>query len=215
MINIIPYRNRIGCFNQNKQVGIRKCLSKKMVEYTPLELQLALLPNILLYVLVCYIILSGLYKKLKSNPFVVRNPKKQSRSKIKFFHNSSYSRKNNQTNKHGLSQQSESGLLTRTKSFDGKSLLSNFYAKITYGNKAAKCRGLKNLHLNIRSIRNKISDVKNILGQHKPHFFGISECELTKIANFVHFAYTVKFISMIDERCLHFMMKILTIQGLF
>ena len=32
----------------------------------------------------------------------------------------------------------------------------NFYARMTYGNKKSVQSGIKNLHLNIRSIRNKM-----------------------------------------------------------
>lgn len=60
---------------------------------------------------------------------------------------------------------------------------SNKYAKATYGNRDHLRRGVKNLHLNIRSLRNKLSDVKLLIKQHKPHIFGISECELQKTNN--------------------------------
>ena len=59
----------------------------------------------------------------------------------------------------------------------------NFYARMTYGNKKSLQSGIKNLHLNIRSIRNKMSDIKAIVKQKKPHIFGISECELWKFQN--------------------------------
>ena len=59
----------------------------------------------------------------------------------------------------------------------------NKYAKITYGNRDHLRKGMKNLHLNIRSLRNKVSDVKLLIKQHKPHVFGISECELHKTSN--------------------------------
>ena len=55
-------------------------------------------------------------------------------------------------------------------------LSSNFYARLTYGNKVGK--GLKNIHLNVRSLGNKMSEIKNMVNQYKPHIFGISECEL-------------------------------------
>ena len=59
-------------------------------------------------------------------------------------------------------------------------LSPNFYAKLTYGNRQIMKRDLKNLHLNIRSIRNKITDLRNIVEQKKPHIFGLSECELRR-----------------------------------
>ena len=54
----------------------------------------------------------------------------------------------------------------------------NFIAKYTYGNKQKK--GLKNFHLNIRSLKNKIPEVKNIINNDSPHIFGLSEVELFK-----------------------------------
>ena len=62
-------------------------------------------------------------------------------------------------------------------------LRPNKYAKITYGNKATMRSGLRNFHLNIRSIGNKMADVKQLVSQHKPHIFGLSECELTSTNN--------------------------------
>ena len=57
----------------------------------------------------------------------------------------------------------------------------NKYAKITYGNKTSSGRGIKNLHLNIRSIRNKMSDIKHLIHKEKPHLFGLSESEWRRI----------------------------------
>ena len=62
-------------------------------------------------------------------------------------------------------------------------LTPNRYAKITYGNKSDSKKGLKNLHLNIRSLKNKVSEVKNIIKAEKPHIFGLSECEMRKSKN--------------------------------
>ena len=36
------------------------------------------------------------------------------------------------------------------------------------------------MHLNIRSLRNKVSEVKNVIKQHNPFIMGISECELKR-----------------------------------
>ena len=58
----------------------------------------------------------------------------------------------------------------------------NFQARYKYGNKE-NMKGLRNFHLNIRSLANKISEVKNIVKEHQPHVLGISECELRKHEN--------------------------------
>ena len=58
----------------------------------------------------------------------------------------------------------------------------NFQARYTYGNKQSK-KGIKNFHLNIRSLGNKVSEVKKIIKEHHPHILGLSECELKKVRN--------------------------------
>ena len=53
----------------------------------------------------------------------------------------------------------------------------NFKARYLYGNVK---RGLINLHINIRSLYNKIGEIKRLINQEKPHLIGISECELSR-----------------------------------
>ena len=55
----------------------------------------------------------------------------------------------------------------------------NFLARYQNGNITRK-KGILNLHLNIRSLRNKVPEVKNVIKQHNPNIIGISECELKK-----------------------------------
>ena len=38
-----------------------------------------------------------------------------------------------------------------------------------------------NIHLNIRSLSNKVSEVKKLVKEHSPNIFGLSECELKKV----------------------------------
>ena len=59
----------------------------------------------------------------------------------------------------------------------GKHLTSNFKARYLHGNKQ---RGILSIHVNIRSLYNKMSEVKNIISKEKPHILGISEAELKK-----------------------------------
>ena len=65
----------------------------------------------------------------------------------------------------------------------GKKLSVNFLARYLNGNGNKPNRGLKNLHVNIRSLKNKISEVKMIVKEHHPHLIGLSECELYKFGN--------------------------------
>ena len=53
----------------------------------------------------------------------------------------------------------------------------NFRARYLHGNIK---RGIVNIHVNIRSLYNKISEVKRLVKQERPHILGISECELKK-----------------------------------
>ena len=55
----------------------------------------------------------------------------------------------------------------------------NFLAKYKYGNKQGK--GIINMHVNIRSLKNKMQEVKNIVQKYSPHILGLSETELNKL----------------------------------
>ena len=55
----------------------------------------------------------------------------------------------------------------------------NFLARYKNGN-IQKKKGILNMHLNIRSLLNKVSEVKNVIKQHNPFIMGISECELKR-----------------------------------
>ena len=57
---------------------------------------------------------------------------------------------------------------------------TNFIAKYTNGNRN-ESKGIRNFHLNIRSLNNKIYEVKNLVKQHTPTILGLSECELRKL----------------------------------
>ena len=58
---------------------------------------------------------------------------------------------------------------------------SNFLARYINGNPP---RGIKNMHLNVRSVGNKVFEIKNIVKEHSPHILGLSECELKKVGGF-------------------------------
>ena len=55
----------------------------------------------------------------------------------------------------------------------------NFQARYTNGN-IQKKKGILNMHLNIRSLKNKVYEVKHLVKQHNPHILGLSECELNR-----------------------------------
>ena len=54
----------------------------------------------------------------------------------------------------------------------GKKQTPNFLAKYVNGNRK---KGIINLHLNIRSLKNKIAEIKHLVKEHTPHVFGLSE----------------------------------------
>ena len=61
-----------------------------------------------------------------------------------------------------------------------RKLTPNFKARYTYGNKISQ-KGIINMHLNVRSLTNKVPLLKILCNEHSPHIFGISECELKKV----------------------------------
>ena len=64
----------------------------------------------------------------------------------------------------------------------GKKTTANFFARYEHGNIQTGPRGIRNAHLNIRSLANKVFEVKNIVKQpNPPHILGLSECELKKM----------------------------------
>ena len=53
----------------------------------------------------------------------------------------------------------------------------NFTSRMVNGNIK---RGIVNMHLNIRSLYNKLSEIKKLVKKEKPHILGVSEAELWK-----------------------------------
>ena len=53
----------------------------------------------------------------------------------------------------------------------------NFWARYVFGNRI-NVKGIKNLHFNIRKLKNKVDEVKNIIKQESPNIFWLSECDL-------------------------------------
>ena len=171
MIDIQTYRHRIGYFNQ-VSTAIRLKKSRYMhFKSDKLDPRSISIKKVLIYsislILVCF------YQE--SLNFQVKGI-----LSCYGFQAGSYSRVSIKPFQvHVIQTWSENPNVYLTFSFKS----SNKYAKATYGNRDHLRRGVKNLHLNIRSLRNKLSDVKLLIKQHKPHIFGISECELKKTNN--------------------------------
>ena len=165
MIELSLYRFRIGTFSQKSQT--KKTSSKicsRVHKNRKLDILkfLQILPRIVL-------LLSILQNSFSLN---IKGPFKE----INRYENS-YHRCNPTTQEQG----GVYILQSYRKSSKKKSV--NFLARYKYGNQPKQSRGIKNLHVNIRSLRNKISEVKNIIKQHSPHILGISEAELRKVGN--------------------------------
>ena len=73
----------------------------------------------------------------------------------------------------------EAGNETIGKNEYRKKVNHNFEARYLHGN-IKKQKGIVNMHLNIRSLRFKVAEVKQLIKEHNPHIFGISESELDK-----------------------------------
>ena len=52
-----------------------------------------------------------------------------------------------------------------------------FWGRYENGN-GPKRKGIVNMHLNIRSLKNKMHEIKNVVKEFGPHMLGLSECEL-------------------------------------
>ena len=70
-----------------------------------------------------------------------------------------------------------------SRAHDSSMLTGNFFARYLYGNKKLSAKGVKAYHLNIRSLQNKVGEIKKITKEIKMHLIGLSECELKKNNN--------------------------------
>ena len=157
MIDIVIYRNRIGTFQQRLKIRKLDKVSKNARKvkscHNPNPLFLAKLV-VLLFILGKLSLVSD-YFHTPHNPVLCQY---QQPSQLEHF-------------KMGNTLQYP---------YLPKKTGGNFYARYTYGNRGVKNRGVKNMHLNIRSLGNKMSEIKNLIREHKPHVFGLSETEIKK-----------------------------------
>ena len=59
----------------------------------------------------------------------------------------------------------------------GSHQTSNFIARMVNGNRS---HGIVNMHINIRSLFNKLSEIKVLIRKESPHILGVTEAELSK-----------------------------------
>ena len=60
-------------------------------------------------------------------------------------------------------------------------MTGNFFAKYLHGNIKENSKGIKAFHVNIRSLQNKVDEVKKLVQDISPHILGCSECELKNV----------------------------------
>ena len=155
MIDITTYRIRIGLFKQKICTTKENCDSRGRVTNLNRNLELKLLLKLLLLVLV--ISSTSLGENLQSEGRVL-----------------SWScRGKCNTGTSSREKQLQWLQLFR----NGRSQEPNFKARYLHGNIK---RGIVNIHVNIRSLYNKMSEIKRLVHQERPHILGISECELKK-----------------------------------
>ena len=155
MIDLILYRYRIGSFNQRVK-------SFKFMRYSMLDKNCSIksrhrstfLPWLKFILILCAAIsVCNVDVKFKEKSY----------SNFKYCHPPA------------LSQDST----TKCQKLNWSTLLGNFLARYYNGN-GKRQKGVHSLHLNIRSVQNKVGEIKNIVKENKPHFLGLSECELRK-----------------------------------
>ena len=83
-------------------------------------------------------------------------------------------------NEHNMFQSSNFIFYRLTYRRLGKKMTPNFLSRYLYGNRNKK--GLVNFHVNIRSLKNKVNEVKHIVREDRPDIFGLSEVELNKVS---------------------------------
>ena len=169
MVDILTYRYRIGCFNQKSNLIYRRKVVDSKLEYIPHRVTILL--TLIFSINLVYALNNGFCVALSDLDKYYQN--------VDVYNNvptfgSNFGRI--YTSLISIQHIAEG---TCFSSF--KTTSTNFYARMTYGNKASCIRGLKNIHLNIRSLRNKISEIKRIIHENKPHVLGLSECELKNL----------------------------------
>ena len=169
MINIVLYRIRIGSYNCIRNVKFSRSSDK--ISGILREILMTLFIIMLTTVLIlCFskrtIVNQQMSYKLAIDqlPFMVSCCQAQSQQ-VSISH---YSECSSETNLTGL-------VIAQVHRYINQEFESNFYMRCLHGNVQ---RGIKNVHINVRSLYNKINEVKTFIKDEKPHILGVSEAEL-------------------------------------
>ena len=152
MIDINIYRQRIGCFHPCKNNMDKKCVHKRDLEIIDGKIWKYFGIGLVLLTYLC----SNCSLEFKNDLFYGSNILKQRRHCIKLDY-------------------TVTGGFINVKS--RKIVDWNFEARYLYGN-IKKQKGIVNMHLNVRSLQFKVVEIKNLIKEHNPHIFGVSETEL-------------------------------------
>ena len=174
MIDIALYRIRIGNFNMTCKLSrfmkSKKCFFKP-VKQAQKSLAVATVVVSLLSMVIAIILITDISVNANSIMLTVYEYECKEYVHFKFMDRAQFSI---QTTKliYRIMQNDKFSVKVQVQDF-------NFLARCYNGN-GVKMKGIVNIHLNIRSLKYKVHEVKNIIKEHSPTIIGLSECELLK-----------------------------------
>ena len=175
MIDINLYRSRIGSFSQcgrNRGIKLNKIFRRQCAEND----KTGVLILSILQVAVKLVLIFALMQPGWQQPYdLTLQSSSPVRNACWVLPTTAYSQAS-----FGLLAWSSSAQTILQFRAKGRKQTANFLAKYVNGN---RMKGIYNAHLNIRSLNNKVGEIKNIINQHRPNIFGLSECELRKVNN--------------------------------
>ena len=172
MIDITTYRSRIGQFSQRN--SLRKYLYRREYYYknswneNQAGKNVFLATKSILKIILIIVMLSGSFSLAASDAVAagqVRQPLLRVGGQYHAVHG-------------GAVGEGYCGIQQHCFIRKGKRNTANFLARYLHGNR--KQKGVHNLHVNIRSLKYKVFEVKNVAKEFSPHILGVSECELKK-----------------------------------
>ena len=179
MIDLVLYRARIGGFSMtSKSIRFKKS-SKSLSKFFSKNFRTGVF---LMFILVPTMLITAVIASNEGLLFIQKSFKNSEISQFSVvplfcYHTrviSPFSTKTSDCNSYGILNISY-GLKVEIKD-------CNFLARYYNGN-GPKRKGIFSMHLNIRSLKNKLHEVKNLIKEHGPQILGLSECELLR-ANF-------------------------------
>ena len=174
MIDINLYRSRIGSFSQNGPKSSKK-LDKIFRKYCTRDDETGVLFLSILQVALKLVLIFALLQPCWQQPCDMEPHSSSDQSACWVLPTTAYPQ--DSLGMVAWSKSAQPGLQFQIR---GRKQTTNFLAKYVNGN---RMKGIYNAHLNIRSLKNKVGEIKNLISQHKPNIFGLSECELRKVNN--------------------------------